>query len=211
MKALVLVAGLTLTPLASAAGQDPGILVASVSLPSADAAYHGGTHVFLDGRARLTCSSHGDFTSSVDPPRAPGTTAIADYFSTFTGALSLEPPLVSSATVFPIVERAHMAERITFGERRGSSQVLDTEMIALDLQGPGMPEGVIVRESPALASTGRTTITTLARGRYRVESFFDVWLEISLDGGRSWHRADAPVRMSIAPEPAPRRGTSAGG
>jgi hypothetical protein len=193
-----------------AAGQDPGIMVAEVSLPPANAAYHGGTHVFLDGRAALTCSSHGGFTSSVNPPQGPGTTAIAEYFATFTGELSLEPPLVPSAAVFPIAGRVHMAERITFGERRGSVQVLETEIVALDLQGAGLPQGVLVRESPALGSFGRTTITTLERDRSRIESVYDVWLEISLDGGRSWNRADAPVRMTLAPV-APQRMISPGG
>jgi hypothetical protein len=193
-----------------AASQAPGVLVTATSLPAAGA-YHGGTHVFLDGRATLTCSSHGSFTSSVDPPRGPGTTTIADYFATFTGELSLKPPLVPSAAVHPIAGRVHMTERIAFAERRGSVQVFDTEMVVVDLQGAGMPENVMVRESPALGSSGRTTITTLARGRYRVESYYDVWLEISLDGGKSWNRAAAPVRMSIAPAAGARRGISAGG
>jgi hypothetical protein len=77
-RAALFVGALTGASFASAAaqdpaiGQDPGTIVAEVSLPAADAAYHGGTHAFLDGRAMLTCSSHGGFTSSVDPPQRPG-------------------------------------------------------------------------------------------------------------------------------------------
>jgi hypothetical protein len=56
-------------------------------------------------------------------------------------------------------------------------------------------------------SSGRTTITTLARGRYRIETAYDVWLELSLDGGRSWSRAAAPVRMTLAPDSMERRAT----
>jgi hypothetical protein len=205
------VGGLTLVSFTSAAGQDPGIIVAAVALPSADASYHGGTHVFLDGGARLDCGSHGGFTSSVDPPRAPGTTAIADYHATFTGELALDPPHASTAVVHPVAARAHMVERITFAVRRGDALVFDTELVAFDLGESGLPAGVLVRESPGRVSPGRATITTLTRGRHRVESYFDVWLEISLDGGRSWSPAAAAVRMSIGPEAVPRRGISAGG
>jgi hypothetical protein len=180
------------------------VVVAEESLPPADGAYHGdGLHVFLDGQVTLVCADHGGFTISVDPPRRPGATAIADYAATFVGELSLSPPLVPSTTVFPIVVQAHMVERITLAQRRGTTRSLDTEMVTLDLRGAGMPENVMVRESPTLGSLGRATITSLPRGLYRVESFYDVWLEISLDAGRSWHPAETAVRMSIAPAGGP--------
>ena len=197
--ALWVVAAATAVSAVPARSQEAGIVVSEVILPAPGAAYHGGTHVFLNGGARLTCSSHGGFTSSVAPPRTAGTTAIADYRATFTGELALEPPAVSSPAVFPIAQQVHMVERIALGERRGREQVLETEIVALDLQGPGLPNGVLVRESPELVSSGRTSIAPLEGGRFRVESYYDVWLEISLDGGRSWNRAEAAVRMSIAP------------
>jgi hypothetical protein len=146
------------------------------------------------------CSSHGGFTDSVDPPAAPGTTAIADYHATFTGELSLAPSHAATAVVHPVEGRAYMAERITFEQRRGDAVVLDTELVAFDLHGAGLPADILVRESPSRPSPGRTTITTLAGGRYRVQSFYDVWLEISIDGGRSWSPAAEAVRMSIGPE-----------
>jgi hypothetical protein len=209
VRVLALAAGAALAVFAPAAAQEPGVVAATIRLPSAGAAYHGGTHVFLDGRARLTCSSHGGFTSGVEPPAAPGTTAIADYFATFAGELALDPPLARSAVVHPIEGRARMVERLTFAERREGVTVLDAEIVAFDLRGGGMPEGVLVRESPGTVSSGRTTVTTVSRGRYRVESSFDVWLELSLDGGRSWSRAAAPVRMTLAPADADRRATPA--
>lgn len=191
---------------APAGAQEAGVTVARAALPPAEGAYHGGTHVFPAVAARLTCSSHGGFSGSVVPPATPGTTAIADYRATFIGELVLG----SAATdVHPISEPVHMVERITFGERRGDVQVLDTELVALDLQGSELPRGVLVRESPSRGSFGRTTLTTLARGRTRIESVYDVWLELSIDGGRSWHAAEAAVRMSIAPA-ARRAGISAG-
>jgi hypothetical protein len=201
--AVLIVAGFT-----PAGAQEAGVTVARAALPPPEGAYHGGTHVFSSAGARLFCGTHGGFTSSVVPPAMPGTTVIADYRATFIGELVLGS---AAADVHPISEPVHMVERITFGERRGDVQVLDTEIVALDLQGSDLPRGVLVRESLSRGSFGRTTITTLERGRTRIESYYDVWLELSTDGGRSWHAAEAAVRMSIAPEAAARRGISTGG
>ena len=53
---------------------------------------------------------------------------------------------------------------------------------------PYSKAGIMIRESPTLASTGRTTIATLSDG-YLISSFFDVFTEVSLDGGMSWNPA----------------------
>jgi hypothetical protein len=196
--ATAFVAGLVWASIA--AGQEAGIVVAEAFLPPAGAAYHGGTHVFQGGEARLTCSSHGVFSGSVTPPRAPGTTSVVDYQATFRGELSLGP--AADATTYSVAAPVHMAERLTFGEHRGDTQTLETEMIALEFRGGGMPDGILVRESPSRPSSGRATITTLGRGRQRIEARYDVWLELSRDGGRSWIPAEAAVRMTLAPEPA---------
>lgn len=197
-------AGLIWASTTGASAQEIGVAVAAEALPPAGAAYRGvGPHLFLDGRARLTCGSHGHFTSAVEPPRAVGGTVVSDYVATFVGELVLEPPLVPIAVTHPLAVEAQMVERITLASSRRGRRLFDTELVTLDLRGSGMPAGVMVRESPSRPSMGRTTLTSLSRDRYRVESFFDVWLEISLDSGRSWHPARAPVRMSL--ERAPRR------
>src|SRR6185369_7648226 len=36
-------------------------------------------------------------------------------------------------------------------------------------------------------------------GRYRIESFFDVFTELSIDGGQSWMPGDGPVRVVLTP------------
>lgn len=198
-RALPVLAALSIAPLATGAAQETGIVVADPRLPASGAAYRGGTHAFPGG-ARLTCGSHGGFTSSVAPPASPGQTAIADYFATFVGELVLPATSARGAMAHRIEASVHMVERITFGERRGNAQVLETEIVALDLSGGGLPQGVLVRESPGLPSLGRATVTALERGRSRIESGYDVWLELSTDGGRSWSRAEAAVRMTLAPE-----------
>jgi hypothetical protein len=61
------------------------------------------------------------------------------------------------------------------------------EMLSFDIS--GVYNGVspfLIRESPTLASTGKTTIESLAGGQYRIDSFFDVFTDMSVDGGQTW-------------------------
>jgi hypothetical protein len=91
-----------------------------------------------------------------------------------------------------------MVERITLAATQGAVRTFDTELVTFELGGSAAPAAT-VRESPALGSTGRTTITSLSGGQFRIESYYDVWLEISLDGGQTWHPADGAVRMTLGP------------
>ena len=74
-----------------------------------------------------------------------------------------------------------------------------TEMLSLNISvGPG----VMIRESPTLASAGGTTITDLG-GSFAIDSFFDVFTELSTDGGQSWTPSSDKLRItSVTPEPA---------
>jgi len=185
----------------SGTGSDPtglGVQAGQESLPAVGAAYHGTVaHRFLGGSAELTCSSHGEFTGAVAPPSTQGATVTSDYFATFEGQLILAPPLVPETVTHALSLQARMVERITFAATQGAMRTFDTELLTFEWGGSTAPAGVMVRESPSLASTGRTTITTLSGGQYRIESFYDVWLEISLDGGGTWHPSEAVVRMAL--------------
>ncbi len=181
----------------------PGVVAGQPSLPPAGAAYHGTVaHRFLSGAAQLDCASHGGFSSSVQPPTTRGATATADYNATFVGQLVLAPPVVPATTTHPLNLLVHMVERITLAEDQGGVRTFDTELVTFELGGSTAPGGALVRESPALFSAGRTVITSLSGGRYRIESSYDVWLEISLDGGRSWNQAEGVVRMTLG-QPTP--------
>jgi hypothetical protein len=59
----------------------------------------------------------------------------------------------------------------------------------------------MVRESPTKQSLGRQTIAPDPRG-YRVSSFFDVFLELSTDGGGSWNPANRSTRLLPSLPPA---------
>lgn len=77
-------------------------------------------------------------------------------------------------------------------------RTFDTEMLSLDLVS-GAP--IMFRESPTLASTGQATIESLPGGDFRIDSFFDVFMEISLDGGATWSPSEGPMQLMSLPEP----------
>ncbi len=94
---------------------------------------------------------------------------------------------------------------VSFSLKQGGSW--DTEIVSMDLSGqiPGGPT-IDIRESPTIPSPGHLAITDLGCGLYEVDSFFDVFTELSVDGG-PFVPADSPVRVSIdlvpgIPEPA---------
>jgi hypothetical protein len=81
------------------------------------------------------------------------------------------------------------------------------EILTMDLVGNHPTLGKVqLRKSPTLQSTGHYTLTPLGGGLtgYSVDSFFDVFVELSLDDGATWRQTDGPFRMNLTsvPEPA---------
>jgi hypothetical protein len=81
-----------------------------------------------------------------------------------------------------------------------NTTVFQTEMLQLDISGGTLPAGVMIRESPTLQSTGQATVTNIG-GLYQIDSFFDVFVELSLDGGQNWAPADRAESFTATPEP----------
>ncbi len=83
----------------------------------------------------------------------------------------------------------------------GNTLFFDTEMLSMILVNVGL-NGFMVRESPTRASTGRTRMTDVGGGQWAIDSFFDVFVELSIDGGQTWTPAANPNRLGLVPEPA---------
>ena len=87
-------------------------------------------------------------------------------------------------------------------------QVFHTEMLSMDLTGqiPGGPL-IHIRENPDLDSHGHVTVlkgmdsSGNPDGTFRVDSFFDVFTELSVDGGEPMP-AGSLVHLNLTPEPA---------
>jgi hypothetical protein len=89
---------------------------------------------------------------------------------------------------------------VRFTELPGDGGLFDTEMLSMDLTGSG---GWKLRESPSRPSKGQTRIQPEADGRYQIDSFFDIFTELSVNEG-PWISGDAscPVHgAGTVPEP----------
>jgi hypothetical protein len=76
----------------------------------------------------------------------------------------------------------------------------DTEMLSMSLTGNSPFGPFMIRESPTLPSLGRTSITDIGGGMYHIDSFFDVFTELSLDGGQTWiPDSQGPARVTLGP------------
>ncbi len=71
---------------------------------------------------------------------------------------------------------------------------IETEMLTMNLTGMGPAGPLMIRESPTLPSLGRIVQRTPGVD-FPADSFFDVFFEISLDGGQTWLPVEQPVRM----------------
>jgi hypothetical protein len=74
------------------------------------------------------------------------------------------------------------------------------EIVIGEWGGGTLPPGMMLRESPTRGSGGRLSMDAVPGG-FIVDSFFDIWTELSLDGGQSWIEADGALRMVSIPAP----------
>ena len=113
------------------------------------------------------------------------------FDSTVTGNVSINGGPQSPVTLTGSVDI------LVFGKTGNTTGTFLTEMLQLILTGGG----IMVRESPTLASLGQTTITDIGGGSFQIDSFFDIFTELSLDNGVSWTPASGLERVVLVPEP----------
>jgi PEP-CTERM motif-containing protein len=92
----------------------------------------------------------------------------------------------------------------------GGGTTYDTQMLGLSVAAtyvsPSGPIPFLIRESPTLGSTGQHTLSALPTpGTFQVDSFFDVFVELSLDNGQTFYPGSSPIHLdlqNVSPEPA---------
>jgi hypothetical protein len=80
------------------------------------------------------------------------------------------------------------------GDTTGSWQ---TEILSMDLSGDAGGIPIQIRVSPSLPSPGQTSVAGIGGGLYQIDSFFDVFVELSLNGGPFQPSLGEPVRMTL--------------
>lgn len=124
-----------------------------------------------------------DITYRVGPVGGPYT--VDSFFDVFT-ELSVSPPTTNP----------------------DGSQTFDTEMLSMDLEGAGGPSSnfVLAMAGPPYEHRGHVTVLKSHQdGGYHVDSFFDIFTELSIDGGGSFQPAASSTPMAfsatVVPEP----------
>jgi hypothetical protein len=145
-----------------------------------------GEAITFPGNIALRNVVHSNLAPQGPPPPLGGT---QNY--TFNGNGSFEISLDGGATW-----QSHNAPTTTGVTVHHTSDTdtlehYDVEMNQLSLSGGTLPPPVIIRESPTLQSLGITEIAPDG-GLYQIDSFFDIFFEVSLDGGSSWIPQNSP-------------------
>jgi hypothetical protein len=112
---------------------------------------------------------------------------------------------VSGAVILPptALQMSGPVDTIVHGKVGNVTGTFQTEMLSMDLSGTTPFGAVMVRESPTLPSLGNTSITDIGGGNFHIDSFFDVFTELSIDGGQTWiPQSDGPTHVVLCvPEP----------
>ena len=139
----------------------------------------------------LTNIVHSFFTNIARNPVGPNEQET--FNSTATGMVSIMGGSFNPITLTGPVQT------LVFNKVGNVTGVFNTEMLALNLSGGG----VMIRESPTMASAGQTTITDVGGGNFTINSFFDIFTELSLDGGATWIPAVSSTHLSLEAIPEP--------
>ncbi len=148
---------------------------------------------------QLRESSHSGFSNSSPPPLSiPNASTLHPFDSTIEGDF-----FVNGVFVQHVIAPASTQVRVDFNHQFGPDRFFDTEILQLDIAGGNLPPGVLIRESPILASNGQTVIRDIGGGQFQIASFFDIFTELSLDGGQTWIPSNGSVTMELQPAPEP--------
>jgi hypothetical protein len=149
-------------------------------------------------------------TSSPTPLPSTGTVTVQSFFDIFTEIS------INGGASFSPVAAYHAPSQLSYTTTDGVDYGTEMKNLSGTLQTALGP--VFIRESPTKLSTGHATIGGGGGGGgYQIDSFFDVFTELSFDGGQSWTPQwgivydnggggtlvvqDAPMRVEGVPEP----------
>lgn len=139
-----------------------------------------------------------DFTAS-QTPLGPGGSATWLVGATCSGLASPD----GGITFLPYSGLADLQYRIDSATNSGSTRNFNLELLQMNLT-VATPFGpMMLRESPTLPSLGQLTLIDLGGGQYSFDSFYDIFTELSTDGGQTWLPSMSPAdHQVLVPEPA---------
>ena len=148
----------------------------------------------IEEKYEIVVSNYLDFENSLNCDALPPVGGSTNQLITSTCVLRLAsggpPGLYSGGAVMTV----HL-----FGDPGVNPREFGLELLALDFPFFSLPAATKLRESPTLPSSGHATITEGPPGQFHIESFFDVFFELSTDSGQSWFPASGPLRAVLSP------------
>lgn len=170
----------------------PFVIEPTPNLPPLGAFYGSLSHVpigFAGGQILVKDVKLFNFSASFPPPPLLGSTT-----HSFGSTVNMRVSMDFGSTFNLFSAPAFVTVRVDSTGDVGNTRFFNTEMLQLDISGGNLPPGVMIRESPTLASTGQTTIeqlSLLGHGpQYGITSFFEIFTELSVDGGINWMPAE---------------------
>jgi hypothetical protein len=95
------------------------------------------------------------------------------------------------------VELTGPVQIVTRAKSGASTGSWDTEILSMSLSGDVGGVSIEIRESPNRASPGATSVAANGDGTFNVDSFFDVFTELSIDGGPFQPQTNEAARMDL--------------
>ena len=206
------VPALALGILSLAASSQASLITSNAGLPPVDGPYMTPDQVHATyGGAALTLIlsqlQHQPFAGGSRHPGGngtPGTPAdeLENFPSGVTGVVEVKVNGVSQGT--SPMNGSGPVDTLVLGKTGNTTGTFQTEMLSMNLSGSSNFGPFMIRESPTKQSTGQTTITDIGGGLYKIDSFFDVFTELSTDGGANWMPQNEPLgtHVVLVPEPA---------
>ncbi|MBK9543229.1 MAG: IPTL-CTERM sorting domain-containing protein [Bacteroidetes bacterium] len=140
-------------------------------------------------------SSIAPLSPLTQPPLVPGTSGTFTFNTTFSSTVTISGGPATSIQAPAVITMSVFYDHLT-----GQTRYYDTEILQMDIQGGSLPIGYMIRESPTNPSLGHRTATELGPGSYLLDSYFDVFLQLSVDGGQNWIPSNnAPSHMNLQP------------
>jgi hypothetical protein len=136
--------------------------------------------------------------SSINPPPPLGGLTFFSVNSIATLELSLD----SGDTFMPVNAPCQMFMRMYHDLDSGGVEYYQTEILQMTLQGGSLPPNIFIRESMLLgdSSTGVLRMRPVPGG-FQIDSFFDIFTELSVDGRATWLPDDDETTVLYANGP----------
>lgn len=140
--------------------------------------------------------------TSISPLSLPANLPVDSFFDVFfqidLGTVHVVPGGPVAPGMYPVTGQGRM-QGSTSADPLEPVRLFETELLQLNLVIGGVG---LLRESPTQPSLGQLLLSDLGGGTFRIDSFFDVFTEISLDGGNVWvPQSGGPQTFTNLPEP----------